>query len=106
MEVDPESRQNILHLAAEKNDKQTVQAILRTCPPEYLRKILNGRDINKNTPLHLLIAKGWLIKQLIEHEQIDKTARNHQNCIPFDMLYDQDDIVADQVCLIREPTFL
>ncbi|WOG87850.1 hypothetical protein DCAR_0207082 [Daucus carota subsp. sativus] len=99
VDLDPKSRRNILHLAAEKNDKQTVQAILKTCPPEYLRKILNGRDINKNTPLHLLIAKGCFVKQLIEHEQIDKTARNYQNWTPFDMLYVQDHIVADQLAI-------
>ncbi|XP_063943556.1 protein ACCELERATED CELL DEATH 6-like isoform X2 [Daucus carota subsp. sativus] len=100
-EVEPESRQNILHLAAEKNDKETVQDIIETCPPEYLRKILNGKDINKNTALHLLIAKGCFVKQLIEHEHINKTARNYQNWTPYDMLYFQDDIVADQLAIKR-----
>ncbi|KAL8149694.1 uncharacterized protein LOC141708878 isoform X2 [Apium graveolens] len=94
--VNDEKHRNVLHLAAHHSDKEMVQTILKHCPSEYLKKILNDKDDDGNTPLHLLIKKGCFVKELIEHKEIDRAVRNNRNWTPFDMLYVRANIIAEQ----------
>lgn len=99
-EVHHEKHRNVLHLAAHHSHKEMVQTILKHCPSEYLNDILNGKDDDGNTPLHLLVEKGCFVKELVKHKEIDRTARNNRKWTPFDMLYVEDKIIADQVSIL------
>lgn len=79
--------QNILHIAAGKNIKEMVKCILTYCPSDYTTRILNQKDVNGDTPLHLLIKNGCFVPELINHKDVDTMARNNRNWTPFDMLY-------------------
>lgn len=89
--------QNILHLAAMKSNKVMIHGILKLCPPVYLDEILNQKDVNGNTPLHVVMANGCFAPELIKHPRVGYIERNNQNWTTLDMLYYQDEIVADQV---------
>lgn len=89
--------QNVLHIAAAKNNKDMVKCILTYCPSDYTSTILNEKDVNGDTPLHLLIKSGCFVRELIKHKDLDTRARNNQNWTPLDMLYFDEDIIADQV---------
>lgn len=90
-----ENGRNILHLAAVQNKKEMVNAILRYCPPKQKELLLSKRDIDGNTPLHLLVAKGCFIEDLIKYIALETP--NDENWTPRDMLYTQHEIVGDQV---------
>nr|XP_017233106.1 PREDICTED: serine/threonine-protein phosphatase 6 regulatory ankyrin repeat subunit A-like [Daucus carota subsp. sativus] len=89
--------QNILHLAATNNKKEMIQGILKYCPEKYKDKILEQQDANGDTPLHLLISNGCFIPELIKHKGLDTMAKNKKKWTPRDMLYFQEEIIADQV---------
>ncbi|KAL8122420.1 hypothetical protein AgCh_018949 [Apium graveolens] len=92
---------NILHFAAMKSNKEMMYCILYYCPPNYTYRILNHKDCDGNTPLHLLIREGCFFPELMKHQGVDKKAKNKKNWTPLDMLYFEDTIVADQL-LIRK----
>ncbi|KAL1826609.1 hypothetical protein ACET3Z_005021 [Daucus carota] len=89
--------QNILHLAATNNKKEMIQGILKYCPEKYKDEILEQQDANGDTPLHLLISNGCFIPELIKHKGLDTMAKNKKKWTPRDMLYFQEEIIADQV---------
>ncbi|KAL1819293.1 hypothetical protein ACET3Z_014162 [Daucus carota] len=95
--ADSLTRQNILHLAVLASEKDMVVHILKKCPEEHIKKILNQQDVNGDTPLHLLIRDGCFVPELIKHEKVDRTLKDKQQWTSFDMLYFKDQIVADQV---------
>lgn len=92
---------NILHFAAFQSDKEMIKCILAACPPKYINRILNEKDINGDTPLHLLIREGCFVPELIKHTEINIMAKNKQHYTALDMLYLEDHIIADQVCTVQ-----
>ncbi|WOH15980.1 hypothetical protein DCAR_0935529 [Daucus carota subsp. sativus] len=88
--------QNILHIAVVQSNKVMIQSILAYCPKSCTNQILNAKDENGNTPLHLLISQGCFVKELIKHKGVDFLAKNHEKWIPLDMLYFQNEVIADQ----------
>lgn len=97
VQVNAEDHRNILHFAAFNSDEEMVKSILNNCPEQYFDQLLNAKDVNWDTPLHLLIDQGCFVEELIKHERIDKMARNKLNYTAFDLLYFHQDIIADQV---------
>ncbi|XP_074356768.1 uncharacterized protein LOC141696539 [Apium graveolens] len=91
-----ENGRNILHLAALQNKKEMVNGILRYCSSSYKKQLLSQKDIDGNTPLHLLVSRGCFIEKLIQYIAPD-TSTNSQNWTPRDMLYFQHEIVGEQV---------
>ncbi|KAL1826607.1 hypothetical protein ACET3Z_005019 [Daucus carota] len=89
--------QNVLHLAATKNKKEMIQGILKYCPQQYKDKILNEQDDNGDTPLHILVSRGCFIPELMKHNGINTMVKNNKYWTPRDMLYLEDEIIADQV---------
>lgn len=89
--------QNILHIAVIQNNKDMIRCILEYCPKSCIDQILNGKDGNGNTPLHLLISQGCFVPELITHKGVDKMIENKVNWTPIDMLYFQDEVIVDQV---------
>lgn len=92
--------QNILHLAAAQNEKEMVQGILENCPEQYRDVIMKQQDNNSNTPVHLLFSIGCFVPDLIKHKGLDTVLRNKENMTSRDMLYVQDEIIADQVRIL------
>ena len=90
--------QNILHIAVVQSNKDMIQSILAYCPESCTDKILNAKDVNGDTPLHLLIYHGCFVPDLIKHKRVNTMVENNQDWTPFDMLYFQDKVTADQVC--------
>ena len=88
---------NILHIAAAGNKEEMIRGILKYCPEKSKNEILKQKDDNDDTVLHLLISHGCFVPELINHKQLDTTAKNKNNWTPQDMLYSRDDIIADQV---------
>lgn len=88
-DVDHEGR-NILHFAVIQGNKDMIRCILKHCPEKYIDKILNEKDINGDTPLHLVIREGCFVLELIKHKKVDRIARNNYDWTPLDMLYFQD----------------
>lgn len=66
---------NILHFAAFQSDIEMVKCILASCPAKYINKILNEKDLNGDTPLHLLIREGCFVLELIKHPEINRMAK-------------------------------
>ncbi|XP_017224640.1 uncharacterized protein LOC108200886 [Daucus carota subsp. sativus] len=98
-----ENGQNILHLAALTNKKEMVNGILRCCPPKQKNLLLFKRDVEGNTPLHLLVAQGCFIEDLIKYIAAgDSHTTNNDGWTPRDMLYYRHDIVGDQVQIKME----
>lgn len=95
--ADSLTHQNILHLAVLGSNKEMILHILDNCGEGHIDKILNQQDIHGDTPLHLLIRDGCFVPELIKHKRIDRMVKNKQNWTSFDMLYLQDQIIADQV---------
>ncbi|XP_057984391.1 protein ACCELERATED CELL DEATH 6 [Hevea brasiliensis] len=77
-----EEGRNILHIAAMNGKDNVVRYILAT--PE-LRKILNEKDNNGDTPLHL--AAGYchpgVVLSLTRHKEINLHVRNNEMLSPF-----------------------
>ncbi|KAL1826898.1 hypothetical protein ACET3Z_005310 [Daucus carota] len=97
-----ENRKVVAHVvdtrkAAADNRKEMVQSVLKYCPNKYKDKILQQKDKNGDTPLHLLISHGCFIPALIKHKGLDTMARNKRDFTPRDMLYVEDATVVDQV---------
>ncbi|KAL8158093.1 hypothetical protein AgCh_002702 [Apium graveolens] len=88
--------QNMLHIAVEQSNKDMIQTILAHCPRNLIDKIVNGQDKDGNTPLHLLIAKGCFVPELIKHNSVDMMVKNKQGLTPSDMLYSQEEVKDDQ----------
>ncbi|WOG86482.1 hypothetical protein DCAR_0205691 [Daucus carota subsp. sativus] len=98
--------QNILHLAAAKNNKNMVQGILKHCPQKYKDQLLQQQDVNGDTPLHLLISNGCFVPELIEHKGLNTMVKNKKSWTPRDMLYSKDDIIAEQKILAEKKDFI
>lgn len=47
------------------------------------RILINQKDVNGDTPLHLLIIKnGFFVPELIKHKDVNTMTRNNQNWTP------------------------
>ncbi|XP_074339526.1 protein ACCELERATED CELL DEATH 6-like isoform X2 [Apium graveolens] len=94
--------QNILHIAVVQRDKRMIHNILAYCPRSCMDELLNAKDEDGNTPLHLLIAQGFFVPELIKHISVDVVAKNKQNWTPSDMLYFQEEITDEQARIKTE----
>ncbi|CAL5379463.1 unnamed protein product [Camellia sinensis] len=78
------SGQNALHIAVESNKKEAVDLILRN---SSFNSIINGKDYNGNTPLHLLAILGYdHLRSVITDPRVDKRAYNLENLTALDIV--------------------
>ncbi|XP_074342496.1 uncharacterized protein LOC141680069 [Apium graveolens] len=89
--------QNILHLAASQSKKKMIEGILKQCPKKYKKQIVNEKDNDGNTPLHLLIKAGCFVPEFVKYKGLDTMIRNNKDETPFDYFYLEDEIIEDQV---------
>ncbi|KAL8092232.1 hypothetical protein AgCh_034499 [Apium graveolens] len=79
VDVDHECR-DILYFAVIAGNKDMILCIMMThCPEKHIDKILNEKDINDNTPLHLVIGEGCFAPELIKHKKVDNSYCTHNN---------------------------
>ncbi|XP_076946823.1 protein ACCELERATED CELL DEATH 6-like [Bidens hawaiensis] len=80
---------NILHVAVEYKKNKAIEFIFRD---ELLTNLINQKDINGNTPVHLLIiASDFEKMEMLMDSRVNMYARNKINLTPLDMIssYDQ-----------------
>ncbi|XP_057470896.1 ankyrin repeat-containing protein At5g02620-like [Actinidia eriantha] len=73
--------QNILHIAIESENVNAVICILKR---PWLGNVLNQKDNEGNTPLHMLVVSDCNIPVLIRHPLADTSAFNKENLTPRD----------------------
>ncbi|XAR49477.1 hypothetical protein NMG60_11032698 [Bertholletia excelsa] len=86
---------NILHIAVESNEKEAVNYILED---PLFGSLVNAKDEDGNTPLHLLAAKGRHITSLIVDPRVDKGAHNLEGLTALDIASCPHRFVALKVC--------
>ncbi|XAR49027.1 hypothetical protein NMG60_11032049 [Bertholletia excelsa] len=75
-------KQNILHMAVESQKERGIHYILKQ---PWSGILINQKDIDGNTPLHLLSAFGMDVSELITDSRTDKLAFNKLNLTPMDI---------------------
>ncbi|KAK3043493.1 hypothetical protein RJ639_002072, partial [Escallonia herrerae] len=76
--------QNVLHIAVEHEKKKMIEFIVRSC--QVINNLLVQKDVDGNTPLHVLAASDCLVPELIHHQMADKQALNNDRLTPLDMV--------------------
>lgn len=90
---------NILHFAVDNCHKKMIGCILENCP--IISNLLVQKDIDGNTPLHLVSKLGCYSPEIIQHKMADKEALNKENLTPRDSLYNFGDRdIAEQVRIL------
>ncbi|XP_011039735.1 PREDICTED: ankyrin repeat-containing protein At5g02620-like [Populus euphratica] len=86
-------RQNVLHVAAESGRHRVVKYILRN---KNLEALINEKDLDGNTPLHLASKNGRSIATftLARNSMVMKCIANGENLTPYDVAEKQSKIVG------------
>ncbi|KAK3009178.1 hypothetical protein RJ639_013518, partial [Escallonia herrerae] len=79
---------NFLHNAVEHVQRKAVTYILEQCAIAI--SLINQKDIDGNTPLHLLATSDCPALGLISHSIADTNAFNKDNLTPVDVMEDSD----------------
>ena len=88
---------NILHVAVEHQQQNVIEYILEECP--IIDALINQKDWDGNTPLHLLSISNYSLPQLILHPMADKGVSNGDNMTPLDLVTNNVDMpTATKVC--------
>ncbi|KAH7847833.1 hypothetical protein Vadar_030707 [Vaccinium darrowii] len=74
--------QNVLHIAVAMEDESVIKFILNK---PWLRHLINQKDNEGNTPLHLLVSSDSEVYELWEHHRADRHAFNDKNMTPADI---------------------
>ncbi|CAL5395337.1 unnamed protein product [Camellia sinensis] len=90
--------QNILHVAVENEKKMVIKFILKNYS---LSGLINQKDVDGNTSLHLIAIGRLLAIDLIDHRKADKVVFNKANWTPLD-ISTYSEIAAVQKVLIKE----
>ncbi|KAM7466926.1 hypothetical protein LguiB_014488 [Lonicera macranthoides] len=75
---------NILHIAVKYQQKNVIEYILEECP--IIETLINQKDYDGNTPLHLLSISNYSLPQLILHPMADKGVSNYDKMTPLDLV--------------------
>ncbi|XP_019151531.1 PREDICTED: ankyrin repeat-containing protein At5g02620-like [Ipomoea nil] len=81
-EVVDYSGRNVLHVAVESNQASAVKVLLSN---PLFNSLINEKDVEGNTPLHLLAMHGSHIQNLICNPRVDKSVYNAANLTPLDI---------------------
>uniref|UniRef100_A0A5B7AUZ0 PGG domain-containing protein n=1 Tax=Davidia involucrata TaxID=16924 RepID=A0A5B7AUZ0_DAVIN len=85
--------QNILHIAVKHKKKKLIKFILKN---SSLESLINQKDDDGNTPLHLLVASNFFLSELIMHPIADKSTYNKKNLTPRDIAFYSNDYTMSQ----------
>lgn len=78
------SGQNIIHIAVENRRNQIIKLCLQNISP-FIDRLINQKDNNGNSPLHLLTASGRHSSKLLSYPRADMIAFNNENKTPTDI---------------------
>ncbi|KAM7461782.1 hypothetical protein LguiA_029903 [Lonicera macranthoides] len=78
-------RRNVLHIAIEHEQKAVIESLLEEYPT-IVDRLINQKDIDGNTPLHLLATSNCFVAKLIQHPTADKGALNNTGFTPLDLV--------------------
>ncbi|KAM7462920.1 hypothetical protein LguiA_031041 [Lonicera macranthoides] len=81
---------NVLHIAIEHEQKNVIEYLLEECPM-IISSLIIEKDIDGNTPLHLLATSDCFVPKLIQHPMADKGALNNKGFTPLDLVIYVDD---------------
>ncbi|KAK3002926.1 hypothetical protein RJ639_018769 [Escallonia herrerae] len=77
--------QNILHIAVKDEQEEVIKFVLQH---SSLSSLINQKDNDGNTPLHLLAASTNIFPwRLVNHPRIEKMTFNKENLTPLDIAY-------------------
>ncbi|KAI8567208.1 hypothetical protein RHMOL_Rhmol02G0102900 [Rhododendron molle] len=76
--------QNVLHIAVDMNKESVIKFILAK---SWVGQLINQKDNEGNTPLHLLIASDCNVDALWKHHRADHHAFNGKNMTPVDLVW-------------------
>ncbi|KAF7144944.1 hypothetical protein RHSIM_Rhsim04G0045700 [Rhododendron simsii] len=76
--------QNILHIAVDMNRASVIYFILGK---SWVGQLINQKDNDGNTPLHLLVASDCKVYELWTHHRADHDAFNGKNMTPVDLVW-------------------
>ncbi|PQQ03434.1 ankyrin repeat-containing protein [Prunus yedoensis var. nudiflora] len=92
-EVVDQRRRNALHYALEKHQSRITTFVLKV--PWLSNILLNAKDVDGNTPLHLLDASHFRTR-FIGDARVDKMAFNKENKNALDVIIADDSINENQ----------
>ncbi|KAM7462904.1 hypothetical protein LguiA_031025 [Lonicera macranthoides] len=75
---------NILQIAVKHQQKNVIKYILEECP--IIDSMINMKDYDGNTPLHLLSISNYSLPQFILRPMADKGVLNYDNMMPLDLV--------------------
>ncbi|KAI8002597.1 hypothetical protein LOK49_LG08G02851 [Camellia lanceoleosa] len=75
--------QNILQIAMKNGKKRAIKFIFQNFP---LSSLINHKDIDENTPLHLLTASDFYEAGLVKYPKADTMAYNDASLTPLDVV--------------------
>ncbi|KAL7210031.1 hypothetical protein ACSBR1_031578 [Camellia fascicularis] len=75
--------QNILHIAVKNQKKRAIKFILQKFP---LSSLINQKEVDRNTPPHLLAASDCYKAGLVKHPKADMMAFNNASLTPLDVV--------------------
>lgn len=81
--VDKKGR-NILHIAVNKNMKSMIICLLNE---PWVGHLINQKNNEGNTPLHLLVASDYKVDELWKHHTADQYAFNREGMTPLDLVW-------------------
>ncbi|KAH7837011.1 hypothetical protein Vadar_008527 [Vaccinium darrowii] len=76
--------QNVLHIAVDMNMESVIKFLVNQ---SWVRHLINQKDNQGNTPLHLLIASDCKVDELWKHRSADRHAFNGKNMTPVDLVW-------------------
>ncbi|XP_027098018.1 protein ACCELERATED CELL DEATH 6-like [Coffea arabica] len=92
-------QQNILHLAVKYEQRDVLEFVLYY---PWASELINQKDKNGNTPLHLYVAtKNLDGNSLVNHRCVDINSFDNWNSTPLDRLVPEDELSGRQI-LIRD----
>ncbi|KAI3745115.1 hypothetical protein L1987_58217 [Smallanthus sonchifolius] len=85
--IDKEGR-NILHVAVENKKNKSIEFIFQD---ESFTNLINQKDKNGNTPIHLFVASDFEKMEMLMDSRVNINARNNEKLTPLDIIssYDQ-----------------
>ncbi|XP_076934636.1 protein ACCELERATED CELL DEATH 6-like [Bidens hawaiensis] len=84
--IDSDGR-NILHVAVENKKNKAIEFIFRD---KSLTNLINQKDKNGNTPIHLLVASEFEKMETLIDSRVDINILNNENLTPLDMVSSDD----------------
>ncbi|KAI7979515.1 Ankyrin repeat-containing protein ITN1 [Camellia lanceoleosa] len=90
--------QNILHVAVENEKREVIKFIFKNFS---LTGLINQKDVDGNTPLHLISTSGSLSLGLISHPKADMVVFNKGNWTPLDILTYSETAAVEKVLMTK-----